>query len=493
MSNKDSSLANRSSLFKRLSRNTPHPPTLPSDVISSAFEDELVDIPVLTPDDNAKKDAGLPAVDPLPTNRVEPNTIESSSSPVTCQGQPSSNGVNEHWNVPDATSSIEADENRKMDPANPQDNADDGEQMLDREIICNEPEVQVESEVPSLSRKKSLRARVWRKFRYGNRQAESPVTQEPTSPQTQNATDTHPQASTARDGNSTGGEGVNTSHSPRSGSRFRLGREQNYGRTPARNFWSNRRSAPISDYLQDTISDDISQPFYFLRRADTGDVSPNATGAEGSREAAPTHVQCNERGEEIVNSQARLDMAGEGVGNGGSGGVEQGQRKSLLSRISERFRAGDAGNGQQGNDREGRRGRRRPGTQRSWFLNIVDSFRQRAGSNATMKSGVYDFECDCQTALGEVRSLLEREYFGVLVSERYNEARMRVPLTVAGKLNIINIIVKVDLRSSNRARLTIRRAFGDALYVRHEDFDWFCFDVFRRLLRTRIVVRPFCS
>ena len=47
-----------------------------------------------------------------------------------------------------------------------------------------------------------------------------------------------------------------------------------------------------------------------------------------------------------------------------------------------------------------------------------------------MKSGVYDFEWDCQTALSEVRSLLEREYFGVLVSERYNEARMRVPLSV---------------------------------------------------------------
>ena len=260
---------------------------------------------------------------------------------------------------------------------------------------------------------------------------------------------------------------------------------------------------------QGSRSRDISEQFYFLRLAESGDGGclrgRNRDRDKDNNRNDNTVLQATESVSRMGNGRdmcmgsnghrGRKCPTGTRIPNdqSGNGMVDESQqRRSLLFRISRRLKSG---NGHLPcNGTEGRDGRIRVnGSRSSWMQGIFNSFRNRTNSNAGMKAGVFEFDCDCQTAMAEVRAVLEREYFGVPLSERVNEARMRVPLTVAGKLTLINIIIKGEPKVGARSRVTIRRAFGDALYIRHEDFDWFCFDVYRRLLKVRVVIRPLYS
>lgn len=109
------------------------------------------------------------------------------------------------------------------------------------------------------------------------------------------------------------------------------------------------------------------------------------------------------------------------------------------------------------------------------------------------KAGVFDFNCDGQTALQEMKNLLERQYLAVLISEQFQELRMKVSLTTAGRFCVLSVIVGVEPQSGGNSRVYLRRGLGDILSVKSEDFDWLCFDIYRTLVKSRAVVRPYYS
>lgn len=113
----------------------------------------------------------------------------------------------------------------------------------------------------------------------------------------------------------------------------------------------------------------------------------------------------------------------------------------------------------------------------------------RRASGAVWKAGVYELKCDARTSINEMQTLLEREYSGIILSERYHEVRMRVPLTISSKTTLMNIVVASEIQGEG-SRVTIRRTMGGALCIRNEDFDWFCFDVSRRILNALDISRP---
>lgn len=110
--------------------------------------------------------------------------------------------------------------------------------------------------------------------------------------------------------------------------------------------------------------------------------------------------------------------------------------------------------------------------------------------SSTCKAGIFECECDVETSLSDIRGILEHEYYGVIISEDYHELRMRVPMTIAAKLVLLNVIVVVESRGDD-SRISLRRNLGDAFIVRADDFDWFCFGVYRHLQKIRHVLRPF--
>lgn len=124
------------------------------------------------------------------------------------------------------------------------------------------------------------------------------------------------------------------------------------------------------------------------------------------------------------------------------------------------------------------------------LMTFINKMRDRT-PDGYFKAGVFDFDCDRQTALQELKNVLERQYNGVVISEEFQEMRIRVPLTTVDRISVLNIIVVAEPQSGGNSRVFLRRGFGYVLSVRSEDFDWFCFDVYRILSQNRAVVRPY--
>lgn len=126
----------------------------------------------------------------------------------------------------------------------------------------------------------------------------------------------------------------------------------------------------------------------------------------------------------------------------------------------------------------------------AWLMTFLNKLRDRT-PDGYFKAGVFDFDCGGQVALNDLKALFERHYHGVLISEQFLEMRMRVSLTTAGRFCILDLIAVAEPRSGGNSRVYLRRWFVDVLAVRSEDFDWFCFDVYRTLIRYRAVLRPY--
>lgn len=220
------------------------------------------------------------------------------------------------------------------------------------------------------------------------------------------------------------------------------------------------------------------------------------------------------------NSQIRMDST---TGNGANEvkhnglGIEQGRdgpgsseeqnlvqnssqvirAKSLLGRLSQHRSASSRSKNRKGFKKDQENEEIEPSStpsrrNKSGFLFKVWTSLLDRGPNGEIKAGVFDFDCDPQTALQEMKTTLERNHLGFHVSDRVNEVRIKIPLKVAGKHSLINLTVSVDSLSEGKSRVCLRRGgIPDMLTVRHEDFDWFCFQVYRTLLRRRKVVRPF--
>lgn len=113
------------------------------------------------------------------------------------------------------------------------------------------------------------------------------------------------------------------------------------------------------------------------------------------------------------------------------------------------------------------------------------------GSGNTAKVGVFDCECDADTLFATTSALLEREFYGVIRVLRFREARMRVPVTVASHMALMNIVLTTDSRGEGVSRLIMRRNVCDSLQVHNAEFERFCDEVYTKLCKThRNVVRP---
>lgn len=125
------------------------------------------------------------------------------------------------------------------------------------------------------------------------------------------------------------------------------------------------------------------------------------------------------------------------------------------------------------------------------FSKLVQSSRSTARPFSTScKAGIFECDCSARTAYSDIRQILEREYYGVITSENTLDFCMRVPLAVASKLMLLNIVVTVECRGY-ASRICLRRSMGDAIHVRIDDFEWFCFGVYRHFQKIRHVARPF--
>lgn len=260
----------------------------------------------------------------------------------------------------------------------------------------------------------------------------------------------------------------------------------------------NENKGPLSDDM------DMSQPFHFLRSAESVDAryskkSSPALASMSQPLRAKSHEHTvskllrpwngSETDAHVEENGASRNHTGSHSSASSQGSLNEGKRtpnNGLLHRFSTRFTKGGDGDTERRSERPSR------------FQGALQNIMAGAGvssrgmGSGVWKAGVYEFNCDAQTSFNEVRKLLEADYFGVVVSERFQELRMRVPLTVSSKLALINIVVTSETRQET-SRVAIRRAFGDALCVRNDEFDWFCFDVYRRILKIRDVVRPYYS
>lgn len=116
------------------------------------------------------------------------------------------------------------------------------------------------------------------------------------------------------------------------------------------------------------------------------------------------------------------------------------------------------------------------------------------GNGGSFKVGIYDCDCDADTLIATTSALLEREFYAVVRVRRFREVRMRMPVTVASRMVLINLVLVTDSRGEGLARLTIRRNVCDSFQGHNAEFERFCDNVYARLrMMHRNVVRPNCT
>lgn len=113
------------------------------------------------------------------------------------------------------------------------------------------------------------------------------------------------------------------------------------------------------------------------------------------------------------------------------------------------------------------------------------------GNGWPSRVGIYTCDCDADTAFMSVSNLLEREFYGVVRTRRYREARMAVPVTLASRMALMNIMLMTEACGEFSCRVILRRSVRNTLVIRSSDFEQFCERVYARLQSTyRNVSRP---